>query len=43
MSPSTRSRALWPPLIYTDEALLLALLRTLWRRSYQEVHDSRGP
>jgi hypothetical protein len=28
------------PRIYTEEALLLlALLRTLWRLSYQEVHD----
>src|SRR5260370_8479262 len=29
------------PRIYSEESLLLlALLRTLWRLSYQEVHDS---
>ena len=28
------------PRIYTEETLLrLALLRTLWRLSYQELHD----
>lgn len=39
-APPLRAGAGGAPRLYTEESLfLLALLRTLWRLSYQEVHD----
>src|SRR6266581_7703223 len=40
LSPTIASEPLWGCSTYSEESLLLiGLLRTLWRLSYQDMHD----